>query len=456
MKRQLYKTLLEWKRSSTRKPLLLQGARQVGKTYLVNTFGKNEYSDFIYLNFEQYPNLKTLFTGNLNPKNIINNISLYIGRKVTSEDTLIFFDEIQAAQDALTSLKYFCEQAPEYHLIAAGSLLGVSVGKQSSFPVGKVNFMRLYPMSFSEYLTAFGEELLLEKLTNIEIIEQLPEILHNKLQSHLKMYLYLGGMPEVLQNYLENNDIVSVRIIQKDILEAYSRDFSKYTVKSQAIKTSELWNSIPYQLAKENKKFKYCDVRKKARASMFEQTIEWLKRAGLINLAYNISVPKLPLSGYTNYSKFKIYLLDTGLLGAMLNLSSDIIIKGSKLFSEYNGAFVENFVASELVVMGIKELFYWTSKSDAEVDFVVQLENSIYPIEVKSGTSRNLKSLRSYAEKYNPKFIYRISPRNFIQDNNFINLPLYAVFLIKKIALLSPTPKERQALGGNNENLKFP
>jgi len=433
MKRILYESLLRWKKDINRKPLLLQGARQVGKTYLINEFAKGEYSDYIYLNFEQNPDLKTLFLGDLNPQNIINNISLYLGRRISSSDTLIFFDEIQAAPEAITSLKYFYEQAPEYHIISAGSLLGVSVGKQSSFPVGKVNFITLYPMSFKEYLIAFSEELLVERLTEIKSIESLPEVIHEKLINHLKMYLYLGGMPEVLQNYLDNKDVASARKIQNDILEAYSRDFSKYTDRSQAIKTSELWGSIPYQLAKENKKFKYSEVRKNGRASLFEQTIEWLKKTGLINIAYNISVPKLPLAGYADRTKFKIYLLDTGLLGAMLNLTSEIIIKGSELFSEYNGAFIENFVANELKILGNKELFYWTSKSDAEVDFVLQIENEIYPIEVKSGTNRTLKSLRSYAEKYNPKIICRVSPRNFIRDNEFINIPLYSVFNLQNL-----------------------
>ena len=430
MKRTLYKKLISWKNGTKRKPLLLQGARQVGKTYLVNEFGHNEYSNYVYLNFEQNPNLVSLFKNELSPEKIINNISLFIGRKINSTDTLLFFDEIQIAPEVLTSLKYFYEQAPDYHIIAAGSLLGVSVGKQSSFPVGKVNFMTLYPMSFIEYLIAFGEKLIVENLVNVKKIEKLPEILHNKLLTHLKLYLYLGGMPEVLQDYLDNRDIISIRIIQNEILEAYKRDFSKYTDKTQAIKTSELWHSIPRQLAKESKKFKYSDIRKNARAVTFEQTIEWLKKAGLINVVYNISIPKLPLSGYADFSKFKIYLHDTGILGAMLNLSSNIIVEPTELFSEYNGAFIENFVASELVASGIKDLFYWSSKSDAEVDFILQKDNNIYPLEVKSGTSKNLKSIRSYEDKYKPKLIYRASPRNFIQSDNFINIPLYASFLM--------------------------
>jgi len=431
MKRSLYAKLISWKNSSKRKPLLVQGARQVGKTYLINEFGRKEYSNIIYLNFEQNPNLETLFDNELKPEKIVDNISLYLGRKITSTDTLIFFDEIQVAPRALTSLKYFCEQAPNYNIIAAGSLLGVSFGKETSFPVGKVNFMTLYPMSFIEYLDAFEENLLAENLLNNINLESFPEIIHEKLLSHLRMYLYLGGMPEVLQDYMNNRNINSVRKIQNEILEAYKRDFSKYTVKSQAIKTSELWNSIPTQLAKENKKFKYGDIHKKARSSTFVQTIEWLKKAGLINVVYNIKVPKLPLTGYTDYSKFKIYLLDSGLLGAMLNLTSDIILEPTKLFSEYNGAFIENFIASELISYGYNELFYWTSKSNAEVDFILQKGKNIYPVEVKSGLNRNIKSLRSYGNKYNPKLIYRLSPRNFVQQDDFINLPLYASIQLK-------------------------
>ncbi len=433
MKRSVYDKLISWKNDNKRKPLLLQGARQVGKTYLINEFGHKEYTNFIYLNFEQNPELSSLFQNELKPEKIINNISLYLGQKITSDNTLIFFDEIQAAPKALTALKYFCEETPEYHIISAGSLLGVSVGKESSFPVGKVNFMKLYPMSFFEYLYAFGENLLADDLLSKTQLEPLTELIHEKLLSHLKLYLFLGGMPEVLQDYSDNKDINSVRKIQNEILEAYKRDFSKYTEKSQAIKTSELWNSIPYQLAKENKKFKFSDVRKKARAATFEQTIEWLNKAGLINVVHNISTPKLPLSGYTDNSKFKIYLLDSGLLAAMLNLSSDIIIKPTEIFSEYNGAFIENFVASELISSGFIDLFYWTSKSDAEVDFIFQDGNIIFPLEVKSGLNRNIKSLRSYENKYKPKLLFRCSPRNFSQHDNFINIPLYAVFTLRNI-----------------------
>ncbi len=432
MKRELFKQLIAWKNKPNRKPLLLQGARQVGKTYLINQFGKNEYKQFVSLNFEREPQLKTLFQGSLSAEQIIENIELYIGTKIDTQNVLIFFDEIQVVPEAITSLKYFQEQKPEYNIIAAGSLLGVSVGKERSFPVGKVNFMTLYPMSFSEYLLAFEEELLLNKLNTLDKIEPLPKLLHDKLTSYLKKYLFLGGMPEVLQSYKENGDIRLAREIQNEILESYKRDFSKYADKSQAIKTSELWNSIPNQLAKENKKFKYSDVRKNARSSLYESTIEWLKNAGLIYTVNNIGTPKLPLSGYADRSKFKIYLLDTGLLVAMLNLSSEIVL-GSDLFSEYNGAFIENYVASELTANGEKELYYWSSKSDAEVDYILQTDSSIVPLEVKSGSSKNIKSLRSYTEKYNPHIILRTSPRNLIRSEDFVNVPLYLISMINRI-----------------------
>ena len=433
MKRTLSRYLLEWKNSPRRKPLLLQGARQVGKTWLINDFGRREYEDYVYLNFEQNPALRTLFSGNLAPDQIVHNISLFLGRKIKAANTLICFDEIQAVPEAITSLKYFHEQAPEYHLIAAGSLLGVQFGKTGSFPVGKVNFMTLHPLSFAEYLDAVGEELLLEQLRNLSTIEPLPGLIHEKLLSLLKTYLFIGGMPEVVQNYLDNQDIAEVRAIQQEILEAYRRDFSKYTDTSQTQKTSEVWQSIPFQLARENKKFKYSDVRSKGRASMFEQAIEWLKNAGLVHLAFLLRTPKLPLAGYADYEKFKVYLLDTGLLGAMLDLSSELIVQPNQLFAEYNGSFMENFVATELVKESGPDLFYWTSQGQAEVDFIISHKNDLYPIEVKSGTSRKTGSLRSYAEKYDPRLLFRISPRNLIHDRAFINVPLYATFILPAI-----------------------
>jgi uncharacterized protein len=433
MKRSAYKLLIDWKKSENRKPLLVQGARQVGKTFLINEFGKKNYSHFISLNFEQDKKLQSLFEKSLAPESIINNISLYIGKQIVPDDTLLFFDEIQAAPLVLTSLKYFYEHTPEFHIIAAGSLLGVSVGKDNSFPVGKVNFTNLYPMTFLEFLNASGEDLLEEKLNKITTPEPLAEILHHKLLDLLKLYLYLGGMPEVVANYLENKNIEMVRVLQNEILKAYQKDFSKYAQKNQAIKTMEFWNSIPGQLAKENKKFKYAEIRKGARSAMYEQTTEWLKGAGLINMVYHLNTPKKPLLAYTDYSKFKVYLHDVGLLGAMLNITSDLIVSPDQLFKEFNGAFIENFVTQELLSYGQEKQFYWTSRGEAEVDFIIDSFKGIYPVEVKSGTNRNLKSLRSYADKYRPDIIYRLSPRNIIQSGDFINLPLYAVNVLINI-----------------------
>lgn len=435
MERKGYQQLLQWKNDSTRKPLLLQGARQVGKTYLVNEFAKKEYSYYHYFNFEETPDLIPLFENSLDPFELTAKLSLFKGEKISAENSLIFFDEIQICPRAITSLKYFCESAPEYHIIAAGSLLGVSVGKESSFPVGKVNFMSMYPMSFTEFLTAFNDDMLSE-LIKTGNYKDIHEVIHNKLSEKLKLFLYLGGMPEILQSYLEKQDIAEIRKIQKEILIAYKNDFSKYADSLQAVKTAEVWDSIPYQLSRENKKFKYGDASKNARSSSYELTITWLKNAGLVYPAYNVSVPKLPLFGYSNKSKFKLYMLDTGLLGAMLGLTSEIILKPNELFSEYNGAFIENFVASELIKSDVEELCYWTSEGKAEVDFLIRSGNKIYPLEVKSGSSRNLKSLRVYDKLYKPEKVIRASPRIFSEDKEFLNIPLYGIeSLIKQLVI---------------------
>ncbi len=435
MKRIAYKNLLEWKVSSNRKPLVLQGARQVGKTYLVDEFGKNEYENYIYLNFEQNNQLLSLFEPSLDPYIIIHSLGLYLGKTISAENTLIFFDEIQIAPRVLTSLKYFQEMAPEFHIIAAGSLLGVSINKQTSFPVGKVSFLTLYPLSFAEFLTANGEELFVKTLEQLTIISPFPDAIHQKMLHYLKLYFYLGGMPEVVKNYIEKRKIEEPREIQKEILNAYERDFSKYADKNQSIKNSEFWNSIPRQLARENKKFKYNEIKKNARAAMYDGAVEWLRKAGLIHLAYNINTPKLPLSAYADFAMFKVYFHDVGLLAAKLNIPSSQIVIPDALFTDFNGAFTENFVAQELICNQNDSIYYWTSNSDAEVDFIIQSDNTIIPLEVKSGTSLNTKSIRSYAEKYKPEVIMRVSPRNLLQSGNFYNIPLYTLSLLNKPAI---------------------
>ncbi len=433
MRRELYHNLIEWKKNTRRKPLLLQGARQVGKTWLIEHFGKKEYTNYIYVNFEETPEAKSIFSADLIPQKIIENIGLWKNIKINKTDTLIFFDEIQLCPEAITSLKYFQEKAPEYHVIAAGSLLGVSLGKSTGFPVGKVNFLTLYPLSFKEFLMALNEDLLVERLTLHQTEKSIPEIVHTKLIDYFKMYLFLGGMPEVIRDYIENKDIKGARQIQLEILKSYHRDFSKYANPFEALKIAAIWDSVPSQLAKENKKFKFSLIHDKARSNTYELAIEWLKKAGLLYLVYQLKVAKFPLAGYADLSKFKIFSLDTGLLGAMLNISSEIIIKPDSLFTEYNGAFIENYVCSELKRMTEEEIYYWTSDREAEVDFIIHYQDEIVPIEVKSGLSKDLKSLRIFEEKFKSKRIIRISPRIFVKHDSFINIPLYGIMGLKSI-----------------------
>lgn len=427
MERTAYQALKTWKGSQLRKPLVVQGARQVGKTYLIKSFGEKEYQHILYLNFEENPELNKLFEGDLNPEKLVQHISAFTAKQVTAGATLLFFDEIQACPKALTSLKYFYEQAPEQHVIAAGSLLGVSVGKATSFPVGKVHFLHLYPLSFFEFLIAQKEEILISTVFDNKPIEALPEILHNKLTDLLRLFFYTGGMPEVVATYLRTKDLLLVRELQKDILQAYERDFSKYTSPTEAIRVSEIWKSIPAQLARENKKFKYSEVRKGGRASQFESVVEWLRSAGLLYVSNCVTTAKLPISGFMDQSRFKVYCLDCGLLGAMLNIPPRNAVLDETIFSEYNGAFTENFVATELAQKTENKLAYWLSDGVAEVDLLVEHNQKILPLEVKSGMKRNIKSLWIYEEKFKPEYIFRCSPRNFEKNGKFLNIPLYAI-----------------------------
>lgn len=429
MHRTAYQSLLNWKSSASRKPLLMQGARQVGKTWLIREFGKKEYSDCAYFNFEENLKLIAVFENDLDPAKILEVLSAFIGKPILPQKTLIFFDEIQVCPRALTALKYFCEQASEYHVIAAGSLLGVSVGKTSSFPVGKVIFLTLYPLDFFEFIGALGEELLKEHLVHNSQLKNISELLHSKLISLFRIYLYIGGMPEVVKSYIQEKNFSAAREIQKDILLAYQRDFSKYTTPTQAVRISEIWRSIPSHLARENKKFKYGDVKKHGRASQFESAVEWLRSAGLVYTAINVSTAKLPLAAYEEHAKFKVYLLDCGLLGAIINISAEEYLLGNSALSEYNGAIVENYVACELAIKNEGVLHYWISSGIAEVDFLVTHNQKILPLEVKSGLGRNVKSLRVYADKFNPVKIFRTSPRNYECRDDFINFPLYAAGL---------------------------
>ena len=433
MKRDIYFKLLEWKKAEVRKPLILKGVRQVGKTYILKEFGKNEYGNAAYFNFEDDPNLVDFFMGRLQPAQLIEKLSIYSEVPIRPHDTLIIFDEIQNSPRALTSLKYFCENAAEYHVAAAGSLLGLRLGHASPFPVGKVNFLDLYPLTFGEYLEALGRTKLREFLESRSTFEPIETIFHDELIDHLKMYYYIGGMPEVVNRYINDRDIKKVRQAQNDILSAYLQDFSKYSTKTEALRITDTWNAIPAQLAKVNKKFKYSEISRYARSRDYYESIQWLIDAGLVYKSFCIKTPKLPLGGYKDENIFKLYVVDTGLFGAMSNLSARTIVEGNQLFSGFNGAFTENYVAQELIAAlsfqgnPLRELYYWSYNHSAEVDFIVQYEEDILPLEVKAGTSRKKTSLVIYGEKYKPAVLSRVTQMNFKQDGYTRNYPLYAV-----------------------------
>lgn len=434
MERSFYKKLLDWKKSSQRKPLILRGARQVGKTYLLKAFAKKEYSDYVYLNFDEEPNLSSFFQENLSPERIIKELKIYFKKIINPGSTLIIFDEIQECPQALASLKYFCEKSNEYHLAAAGSLLGVKLSK--GFPVGKVNFLDLAPLNFFEFLDALGEVKLRNMLEELPQAQAISDILHNKLLSTLKYFFAVGGMPEAVETYLKTEDLEKVRSVQKDILDAYILDFAKHAPKDEVMKIMAVWESVPNQLAKENKKFIFSAIRKSARGREFESSIQWLKSAGLIIKSNHISTAKLPLDAYSDKQAFKVFMLDIGLLGAMSKLDTRIILEGDRLFQEYKGSLTENFVATELHDNHFDNLFYWTSEGIAKVDFVISTEQHIFPLEVKAGISKRKKSLLVFDQKFSseeqPLVLSRVSLRNFASDGKIVNYPLYAINLFPR------------------------
>ena len=423
VKRDIYRQLLAWKESSSRKPLALNGARKVGKTYILKKFGEKEYNNVAYFNFEEDPDLNDFFTGILSPEKIIDSLSIYIGSRISSDKTLIIFDEISSSPQTLTSLKYFCENAPEYNIVTADSLLGVNTEK--------VNSLDMHPMSFGEFLDAIGKNQLRLFIEEKQDFYPIPKSFHTELINFLKLYYFVGGMPEAIRQYVKDKNFNNVRKIQDQILSSYTIDFSRYTSKTKAIRISNIWATIPIQLSKENKKFTFNQVNKNARAREYYESIQWLVDAGLVKKVNNIKTPKLPISGYQN-NKFKLYLLDIGLLGAMIKVPQKSIIKGDYLFSKYNGAFVENFAAQEFTAHGQKDLYYWSSKKTAEVGFVVGFKNQILPLEVKAEISKQKKSLRVYGEKFKPSVLSRSTLMNFKEDGKVRDYPLYAVSLFLK------------------------
>ena len=378
------------------------GARQVGKTFVLKKFGEEAYTNTVYLNFEDNPRLCQLFDASLDPEIILRSLTIETNTEIIEGKTLLIFDEIQECPNALNSLKYFCENAPKQHIAAAGSLLGVKLAHVKGFPVGKVQFLHLHPLSFLEFLEALKETRLKTFIEDLIDIEPIPPNLHEKYLIYFKEYLFVGGMPEAVAEYIDSQNVSKVREIQTAILNAYSLDFAKHAPKEQVMKINQVWGSIPSQLAKENKKFIYSAVREKGRAREFEVALQWLMEAGLIYKVPLISTPKIPLSAYADLQAFKIYLLDVGLLGAMSNLSAKTILHNHELFQEFRGAITENYVAQELVHSQYS-LFYWTSEGKAEIDFIIEQDDSIYPIEVKSGNSSKKKSLRVYGDMYHPK-----------------------------------------------------
>ena len=431
MKRFITDSLIAWKNSKTRKPLILKGARQVGKTYILKKKKKKYYHDMVYFNFDHDEGLSDLFKNTKDPKRIIEQLALASGKKIVPNDTLIFFDEIQECPNALNSLKYFCEEVPEYHIVCAGSLLGIRLSR-TSFPVGKVDFLQLYPLSFSEFLIADHCENLVEYMSHLDQIEPIPSLFESQLIEKLKTYFIIGGMPEAVYSWVNEKDIEKVNYIQDNILQAYESDFSKHTTNSEANKISLIWNGIPSQLAKENKKFVYQAIKPGARAREYEDALNWLNDANLIYKTYNVTKPVFPLTAYHDLSSFKVYLNDVGLLRRMSRLDSRIILEGHKLFEEFKGSFTENYVFTMLnnFYDGIPNYYTFDRY---EIDFLLQYHNQIIPVEVKSGKSHNHISLTKFHEKYNNEISICFSLDNLKKDGNIVNIPLYLVEYLDQI-----------------------
>lgn len=431
MERKIYRALLEWKRGEDRKPLILQGARQVGKTYIVNYFASKEYANCVYCNFEKDASLRDFFR-DLSPATILKKLSVYKRCTILPGNTLLIFDEIQACPEAITSLKYFEEEASEYHVVALGSLLGVSVNRTSfSFPVGKVQFMTLYPLDFEEYLMAREEHALIEMIRECyEENKPLDTAFHERALEYYKEYLFVGGMPEAVAEYGKTKSPELVRILQTTILESYHNDMGKYNKQSEIPKTRIVYKSISTQLSKENKKFQYKSVKTGGRAAEFEGAIEWLCLSGIASQLYRLEQILLPLGAHRSLSDFKFYMNDVGLCVASQELYYEDVLGESPLLDSFKGGLTENYVFNQLTAAGLTA-YYWTSGTQAEVDFITRLGGEIIPIEVKAKDNVRSRSLRSYMDKHAPPYAIRISQKNFGFENGIKSVPLYAVFCIK-------------------------
>lgn len=430
MERKIYKKLLEWKNSTERKPLVMQGARQVGKTYIINTFADREYKNSVYCNFEKDGSLSAFFS-NLEPTSILKKLSAYKRKEILPDYTLIIFDEIQACPEALTSLKYFNEEANEYHIVALGSLLGLSTHREHySFPVGKVNFLDMFPMDFEEYLLAKGEALLVEQIKNHAItLSPLELPFHEKAIGIYKEYLLVGGLPEIVNIFNETNNYDLARNKQQEVLTSYQNDMGKYNKESEIPKTKIVYKNISQQLARENRKFQYGKIKSGGRASDFQNAIEWVCLSGIGAKLNRIEQIKLPLNAYVSDTDFKFFMNDVGLCCASMDIHYDDIYFENPLLNDFKGGLTENYVFNQLRTNG-HNLFYWTSKNQAEIDFVTRIKDDIIPIEVKSKDNVKSKSLYIYTNSFEPKYAIRMSQKNFGESDGILSIPLYAVFCI--------------------------
>nr|WP_294870174.1 ATP-binding protein [uncultured Pedobacter sp.] len=426
MYRNEFEDLLTWKTKKNRKPMIIRGARQVGKTWLMKAFGKQEYAQTAYVNFESNKLLKGVFEEDFNINRIITALQIETGIVIQPENTLIVFDEIQEAPGALTSLKYFYENAPEYHIISAGSLLGVALNRQTSFPVGKVEFLDLYPLNYIEFLNAKGQQALVEVLNSQDW--SLIKVYKNRYIDLLRQYYYVGGMPEAVLAFTQEENFTEVRAIQKRILEAYEQDFSKHAPHEIVPRIRMLWNSVPSQLAKENKKFIYGLIKHGSRAKEYELAMSWLIDCGLIHKVSRASKPAIPLKAYEDQSAFKLFLLDVGLLAAMGDIDVKTLLEGNAIFEEFKGALTEQYVLQQLKTTKEINVYYWSAENaTAEIDFLIQYDDNIIPIEVKAEENLRAKSLRNYVDKYDPKLAIRTSMSDFRREEWLSNLPLYAI-----------------------------
>ncbi len=431
MYRKITKFLEEWKNSKYRKPLILQGARQVGKTYSLLEFGRTHYENVAYFNFETSPKLNETFEENIRPDYLIPILSHISGQTIVKEKTLIIFDEVQLCERAVTSLKYFCEEAPDYHIIVAGSLLGVAVNRaEFSFPVGKVDIKTLYPMDMEEFMLAIGEDSLVKQIKECFSTETaMPAALHDVAMQIYRQYLVVGGMPECVMQFAQTKDYILIRNTQATILASYLNDMSKYNNRNEIKKTRLVYDNITVQLSKKNTRFQYKLIKKGGRASEFENAIEWLCLSGIVAQVYKAEQIKKPLDNYRDIDSFKIYVSDTGLLCAKKDLLADDILYMADELNDFKGGMAENYVNTQLTINGYRT-YYWESERGAEVDFVIQRDGKIVPVEVKSADNTRAKSLKVYMDRYKPDYAIKLSAKNFAFEDNKLIIPLYATFCL--------------------------